>query len=115
MHVQYFNNRKTVPKAFFSTCTLVTAPTYLTDKQVMLRVFDLEKSIQYYTQALGMTLLRKRCRHDPATHEAVTQRHNITGAGMTLLHMRNFSAKGRHNVAFQQYSAPNQVANQMTF
>mmetsp|Transcript_6807 Transcript_6807/g.18287 ORF Transcript_6807/g.18287 Transcript_6807/m.18287 type:complete len:351 (-) Transcript_6807:285-1337(-) len=28
--------------------------------QVMLRVFDLEKSIQYYTQALGMTLLRKR-------------------------------------------------------
>jgi len=28
--------------------------------QVMLRVQNLEKSIQYYTEALGMTLLRTR-------------------------------------------------------
>jgi lactoylglutathione lyase len=28
--------------------------------QVMLRVTDLDKSIQYYTEALGLTLLRKR-------------------------------------------------------
>lgn len=28
--------------------------------QVMLRVTDLDRSIQYYTEALGMKLLRKR-------------------------------------------------------
>ena len=28
--------------------------------QVMLRVSDLDKSIQYYTEALGMKLLRKK-------------------------------------------------------
>lgn len=28
--------------------------------QVMLRVTDLDKAIQYYTEALGLTLIRKR-------------------------------------------------------
>lgn len=34
--------------------------THLGIMQVMLRVTDLDKSIQYYTEALGLKLLRKK-------------------------------------------------------
>lgn len=60
--------------------------------QVMLRVSDLDKSIAYYENCLGLTLLRKR-ENPGAAHAAVHSLHTCS-AGNTRISLGTRSSNG---------------------